>query len=160
MSMREYQAKFGDDIDFAAVALILAEVHQGYSSRTFLELDSPLYRRLRGIAAEVDAVMTDFRPDVVLTSGLLSTAQIHVAKAMRHRAAPCFGAEASFPATPLFWTVALHTISRESIRWTWNGAGCRHLNPTSRAARNMSPNGARRGKPDPNTRKTRPKSAA
>ena len=90
MSMREYQAKFGDDIDFAAVALILAEVHQGYSSRTFLELDSPLYRRLRGIAAEVDAVMTDFRPDVVLTSGLLSTAQIHVAKAMRHRAAPLF----------------------------------------------------------------------
>ena len=90
MSMRDYQARFGDDIDFAAVALILAEVREAYPSRAFLELDSPVYRRLRGIAAEVDGAITNFRPDVVLTSGSLSVAQIHVAKALRHRAAPLF----------------------------------------------------------------------
>ena len=97
MSEREYQARFGDDIDFAAIALILAEVHGAWSSRTFLELDSPVYRRLRGIAAEVDAVIADFRPDVVLTSGSLSVAQIHIAKALRHRATPLFWGASIIP---------------------------------------------------------------
>ena len=97
MSMREYQARFGDDIDFAATALILAEIRRGYSRPAFLELDSPIYRRLRGIAAEADEVVADFRPDVVLVPGLSSIAQIMAVKAAQRGAAPLFWEGAIVP---------------------------------------------------------------
>ena len=90
MSMREYQARFGDDIDFAAAGLIAAEARRGFARPDFLELDSPFYRRLRGIAAEADEVVSDFRPDVVLVHGFTVPAQIAVAKALRRRVAPLF----------------------------------------------------------------------
>lgn len=90
MSMREYHARFGDDIDFAAAALIVAEARQGFSRPGFLELDSPFYRRLRGIAAEADDAIADFRPDVAVVHGFTVPAQIVTAKALRRGVAPLF----------------------------------------------------------------------
>ena len=90
MSVRDYQARFGDDIDFAAAALIVAEAHRGFSHASFLELDSPFYRRMRGVAAEIDEAISGFRPDVVLAPGFTAPAQIITAKALRRGAAPLF----------------------------------------------------------------------
>lgn len=97
VSAPAYRARFGDDIDFAAPALILAEIHRGYSCPAFLELDSPIYSRLRGVASEADDAMADFRPDVVLVPGLSATAQILAAKAARRGAAPLFWEGAIVP---------------------------------------------------------------
>lgn len=84
LSAAQYRARFGDDIDFAAIALVQVGLRGDFTKRKFLDLDSPFYRRLRAAAAEVDGAISDFRPDVLIVAhGMWPIALAATAKALR-----------------------------------------------------------------------------
>ncbi len=84
-SALSYQASYGDDIDFAAIAALRLLRIGDSEDYHALFADSNHYRRLRAIAARTDRFLDTYRPDAVILKPFTPVCQIILCKALQKK---------------------------------------------------------------------------
>ncbi len=98
MKAQTYQTRYGEDVDFAAVAAHYVLAKQQAGRVKFLKSTSHFYNRLRRIAAHIDETFASFRPDAVIVyNGFNPQAQLALAKAAKYHVPALYAEGAIVP---------------------------------------------------------------